>query len=105
MITMKVLITNTNIWFIFVQHNIYVLFKNKILNVCVCVIFYKPFLVKTEAYMEDVKVNMIMVFRSSNLILNLFTLMVNANIPDIAIEPDKSVKKVSNLLHWSTYFI
>lgn len=70
-----------------------------------CDIFYKPFLVKTEAYMEDVKVNMIMVFRSSNLILNLFTLMVNANIPDIAIEPDKSVKKVSNLLHWSTYFI
>lgn len=34
--------------------------------------------------------------RSSNLILNLFTLMVNANIPDIAIEPDKSVKKVQD---------
>ena len=37
--------------------------------------------------------------RSSNLILNLFTLMVNANIPDIAIEPDKSVKKVSSIDH------
>lgn len=33
--------------------------------------------------------------RSSNLILNLFSLMVNANIPDIAIEPDKAVLKVS----------
>ncbi|RKP12725.1 kinase-like domain-containing protein [Piptocephalis cylindrospora] len=34
--------------------------------------------------------------RSSNLILNLFSLMVNANIPDIAIEPDKAVLKVQD---------
>lgn len=33
-------------------------------------------------------------FRYSNLILNLFSLMVDANIPDIALEPDKTVKKV-----------
>ncbi|KAH6583343.1 hypothetical protein BASA61_007522 [Batrachochytrium salamandrivorans] len=32
--------------------------------------------------------------KSANLILNLFSLMVNANIPDIAIEPDKAVWKV-----------
>ncbi|XP_044287161.1 phosphatidylinositol 3-kinase catalytic subunit type 3 isoform X7 [Varanus komodoensis] len=31
--------------------------------------------------------------RYSNLILNLFSLMVDANIPDIALEPDKTVKK------------
>lgn len=34
-------------------------------------------------------------FRYSNLILNLFSLMVDANIPDIALEPDKTVKKVN----------
>ena len=32
--------------------------------------------------------------RSANLILNLFSLMVDANVPDIALEPDKTVKKV-----------
>ncbi|KAJ3291967.1 Phosphatidylinositol (PI) 3-kinase [Borealophlyctis nickersoniae] len=32
--------------------------------------------------------------KSANLILNLFSLMVGANIPDIAIEPDKAVWKV-----------
>ncbi|KAI9203886.1 kinase-like domain-containing protein [Polychytrium aggregatum] len=32
--------------------------------------------------------------KSASLILNLFSLMVNANIPDIAIEPDKAVMKV-----------
>ncbi|KAI8329836.1 kinase-like domain-containing protein [Chlamydoabsidia padenii] len=32
--------------------------------------------------------------RNSNLILNLFALMVDANIPDIKIEPDKAVIKV-----------
>ncbi|KAI8922597.1 kinase-like domain-containing protein [Entophlyctis helioformis] len=32
--------------------------------------------------------------KSANLILNLFALMVNANIPDIALEPDKVVSKV-----------
>lgn len=37
-------------------------------------------------------------FRYSNLILNLFSLMVDANIPDIALEPDKTVKKVRLLL-------
>lgn len=32
--------------------------------------------------------------KSSNLILNLFSLMVDANIPDIRLEPDKAVLKV-----------
>ena len=36
-------------------------------------------------------------FRSANLILNLFSLMVDANIPDIALEPDKTVKKVRSV--------
>ncbi|KAK6179522.1 hypothetical protein SNE40_011856 [Patella caerulea] len=41
--------------------------------------------------------------RSSNLIMNLFSLMVNANIPDIALEPDKTVKKVQEkfVLHYT----
>ena len=34
--------------------------------------------------------------RHSNLILNLFNLMIDANIPDIALEPDKTVKKVQD---------
>nr|CAA87094.1 phosphatidylinositol 3-kinase [Homo sapiens] len=34
--------------------------------------------------------------RYSNLILNLFSLMVDPNIPDIALEPDKTVKKVQD---------
>lgn len=34
--------------------------------------------------------------RSANLILNLFSLLVDANIPDIALEPDKTVKKVQD---------
>ena len=33
--------------------------------------------------------------RSANLILNLFGLMVDTNVQDIAMEPDKVVKKVS----------
>jgi len=37
--------------------------------------------------------------RYSNLILNLFSLMVDANIPDIALEPDKTVKKVCVVLN------
>ena len=32
--------------------------------------------------------------KSSNLILNLFALMTDANIPDIRAEPDKAVEKV-----------
>lgn len=32
--------------------------------------------------------------KNSNLILNLIALMINANIPDIQIEPDKAVLKV-----------
>lgn len=32
--------------------------------------------------------------KSSNLILNLFALMTNANIPDIRAEPDKAVEKI-----------
>lgn len=34
--------------------------------------------------------------RHSNLILNLFSLMVDANVPDIALEPDKTVRKVED---------
>lgn len=37
--------------------------------------------------------------KSSNLILNLFALMVDANIPDIKIEPDKAVLKVRERFH------
>lgn len=37
--------------------------------------------------------------KSSNLILNLFSLMVDANIPDIMIEPDKAVLKVKERFH------
>jgi len=33
--------------------------------------------------------------RSANLILNLFSLMLDAGVPDIALEPDKTVQKVS----------
>ena len=32
------------------------------------------------------------------MILNLFSLMVDANIPDIALEPDKTVKKLIDRL-------
>lgn len=34
--------------------------------------------------------------RHANLILNLFSLMVDANVPDIALEPDKTVQKVED---------
>ena len=34
--------------------------------------------------------------RHANLILNLFSLMTDATVPDIALEPDKTVKKVSS---------
>ncbi|CAD6502058.1 BgTH12-02301 [Blumeria graminis f. sp. triticale] len=37
--------------------------------------------------------------KCSNLILNLFSLMVDANIPDIRIEPDKVVLKVKERFH------
>jgi phosphatidylinositol 3-kinase len=37
--------------------------------------------------------------KSSNLILNLFSLMVDANIPDIKLEPDKAVLKVMERFH------
>ncbi|KAI9879622.1 MAG: Phosphatidylinositol (PI) 3-kinase [Pleopsidium flavum] len=37
--------------------------------------------------------------KSSNLILNLFSLMVDANIPDIKLEPDKAVLKVKDRFH------
>ncbi|CAK7266849.1 Phosphatidylinositol (PI) 3-kinase [Sporothrix epigloea] len=37
--------------------------------------------------------------KSSNLILNLFSLMVDANIPDILWEPDKTVLKVQERFH------
>ena len=35
------------------------------------------------------------IFRYANLFLNLFSLMVDASVPDIALEPDKTVKKVN----------
>ncbi|KAL9112750.1 MAG: hypothetical protein Q9227_003053 [Pyrenula ochraceoflavens] len=37
--------------------------------------------------------------KSSSLILNLFNLMVDANIPDIRMEPDKAVLKVRDRFH------
>ncbi|KAK4660554.1 Phosphatidylinositol (PI) 3-kinase [Podospora pseudocomata] len=37
--------------------------------------------------------------KNSNLILNLFSLMVDANIPDIKLEPDKAVLKVKERFH------
>lgn len=37
--------------------------------------------------------------KSSNLILNLFSLMIDANIPDIRMEPDKAVGKVKERFH------
>lgn len=37
--------------------------------------------------------------KSSNLLLNLFSLMVDANIPDIKLEPDKAVLKVKERFH------
>ncbi|XP_055620148.1 phosphatidylinositol 3-kinase catalytic subunit type 3 [Toxorhynchites rutilus septentrionalis] len=37
--------------------------------------------------------------RHANVMLNLFGLMVDASIPDIALEPDKAVKKVEDNLH------
>ncbi len=36
----------------------------------------------------------VFVFRSANLILNLFSLMLDAGVRDIALEPDKTVQKV-----------
>lgn len=39
-----------------------------------------------------------MVNRHANLILNLFSLMVDASVMDIALEPDKAVKKVQDKL-------
>nr|CAH7728751.1 unnamed protein product [Callosobruchus chinensis] len=36
--------------------------------------------------------------RHANLILNLFSLMVDASVPDIALEPDKAVRKVQDKL-------
>ncbi|XP_075250013.1 phosphatidylinositol 3-kinase catalytic subunit type 3-like [Convolutriloba macropyga] len=41
--------------------------------------------------------------RSANLILSLFNLMIHSNIPDICLEPDKTVKKIQDkfCLHMS----
>lgn len=36
--------------------------------------------------------------RHANVVLNLFSLMLDAGIPDIALEPDKAVKKIEVLL-------
>lgn len=43
--------------------------------------------------------------RNANLILNLFALMVDANIPDIKIEPDKAVMKVIIADHEYNIFV
>ena len=40
--------------------------------------------------------------RSANLILNLFSLMLDAGVPDIALEPDKTVQKVLVYVHIHT---
>lgn len=37
--------------------------------------------------------------KSSSLVLNLFSLMVDANVPDIRVEPDKAVLKVKERFH------
>ena len=34
--------------------------------------------------------------RSANLFLSLFSLMLDSGVPDIALEPDKTVQKVMN---------
>ena len=49
---------------------------------------------KTSFLASQLIIDWLLCFRSANLILNLFSLMVDANIPDIALEPDKTVKKV-----------
>ena len=49
-------------------------------------------------------IDWLLFFRSANLILNLFSLMVDANIPDIALEPDKTVKKVGLYFNISLVF-
>lgn len=36
--------------------------------------------------------------RHANVMLNLFSLMIDASVPDIALEPDKAVKKVEDNL-------
>ncbi|KAH3837707.1 hypothetical protein DPMN_111108 [Dreissena polymorpha] len=55
---------------------------------------------QTSDHYKDFKLHCFTAFlalrRSANLILNLFSLMVDANIPDIALEPDKTVKKVQD---------
>lgn len=41
--------------------------------------------------------------RHANLIVNLFSLMVDASIPDIAQEPEKVVRKVQVSCFWSVF--
>lgn len=50
---------------------------------------YNPLIV------HELKLYITFDYRSANLVLNLFSLMVDANIPDIVLEPDKTVKKVN----------
>ncbi|KAL5005430.1 hypothetical protein ScPMuIL_018886 [Solemya velum] len=54
----------------------------------------------TSDHFHDFKKHCYTVFlalrRSANLMINLFSLMVDANIPDIALEPDKTVRKVQD---------
>ena len=52
-------------------------------------------IMQEKSFNAAYKCNVLLSFRHANLILNLFSLMVDANVPDIALEPDKTVKKVS----------
>ena len=45
---------------------------------------------------DQPEIIIVSLYRSANLFLNLFSLMVHTNVQDIAIEPDKAVKKVGS---------
>ena len=47
-----------------------------------------------QEFKKECHTAFIILRKNASLILNLFGLMVDANIPDIALEPDKAVKKV-----------
>ena len=57
-----------------------------------------PFPGMTSNYYQEFRKHCYTAFlhlrRHANLILNLFSLMTDASVPDIALEPDKTVKKV-----------
>ena len=49
-----------------------------------------------QEFKKECHTAFIILRKNASLILNLFGLMVDANIPDIALEPDKAVKKVED---------